>query len=423
MDIFIEGTDGNDNLIGGLDLLNPLNETLIGGIGDDSLFGSDGDDLLFGDVVERNDELNLNNPFAIPGIGVISSEGGNDTLNGGLGNDTLLGQEGNDLILGGAGDDALNGGVDSLIRSEINPNIVLGREFVGGRDTLEGGEGSDVYVTSLDFSGGSVISDSSGEFDTLYVEDFSTDFEAIRGEFDTEVFSDPATYGNSAIELSLPQADIVGLHKSGTELIIDINRDGVAESTDDLTVFNFFDGEGNAGSGSLARINNVVSEEIITFFAENSPELVEGSTVYRFFNNDTGVHFYTASPEERDFIDDNLSNFTLEGASYVSVDPLTGGSGALPVYRFLNEDTGVHLYTISQGERDAASVLDNFSFEGEAFYAYDTQVEGTIPIYRFFNTDTGAHFYTPSFSERDSVSDLAGFESEGVAYFALPADS
>ena len=143
-----------------------------------------------------------------------------------------------------------------------------------------------------------------------------------------------------------------------------------------------------------------------------------GSTVYRFFNTDTGVHFYTVDENERDTVE-NLDNFISEGASYESVDPLSGQS--TPVYRFFNEDTGVHLYTISETERDAVENLDNFIFEGEAFSAYETEVEGSIPIYRFFNSTTGAHFYTPSATERDSVeNDLADFQSEGIAYYALP---
>ncbi len=142
------------------------------------------------------------------------------------------------------------------------------------------------------------------------------------------------------------------------------------------------------------------------------------ATIYRFFNTDTGVHFYTGDENERDAVE-NLNNFIFEGASYESVDPLSGQS--TPVYRFLNEDTGVHLYTISETERDAVEDLDNFVFEGEAFSAYETEVEGSIPIYRFFNSTTGAHFYTPSAAERDSVeNNLADFQSEGIAYYALP---
>ncbi|MCC0177186.1 S8 family serine peptidase [Waterburya agarophytonicola K14] len=149
-------------------------------------------------------------------------------------------------------------------------------------------------------------------------------------------------------------------------------------------------------------------------------------SVYRFFRNDVGVHFYTANPAERDIVGE-LDNFSFEGVSYQSVDPAASSSEVTPVYRFLNQDTGVHLYTTSETERDIVRELDNFSFEGEVFSAYSletgTSIEGAIPIFRFFNTSTGAHFYTPSVAERDNVEDnLPDFQSEGIAYYAFPTD-
>ena len=83
----------------------------------------------------------------------------------------------------------------------------------------------------------------------------------------------------------------------------------------------------------------------------------------------------------------------------------------------INRDTGVHLYTISETESESVAELDNFTFEGEVFSAYGTEVEGSIPIFRFFNSLRGAHFYTPSATERDAVEDLANFKSEGIAYY------
>ena len=151
-------------------------------------------------------------------------------------------------------------------------------------------------------------------------------------------------------------------------------------------------------------------------------EDIDSDAVYRFLNNNTGVHFYTGNETERDAVLD-LPNYTFEGASYESIDPLTGDPEPLPVYRFLNQDTGAHLYTISEAERDATQELDDFSFEGEAFFAYPTEEEGTIPIYRFFNTVTGAHFYTPSTAERDNVeANLPDFISEDIAYYTLPVN-
>ena len=148
----------------------------------------------------------------------------------------------------------------------------------------------------------------------------------------------------------------------------------------------------------------------------------DSNVVYRFFNNNAGVHFYTGNEIERDATQE-LPNFVFEGASYESIDPLTANPEPSPVYRFFNQVTGVHLYTISEAERDATQELPNFVFEGEVFFAYPTQEEGTIPIYRFFNTVTGAHFYTPSAVERDSVeANLPDFISEDVAYYTLPIE-
>lgn len=151
--------------------------------------------------------------------------------------------------------------------------------------------------------------------------------------------------------------------------------------------------------------------------SEEEDLTIASNTVYRFFNANAGVHFYTANEVEREAVQE-LPNFNFEGASYLSADSLTGQP--VPVYRFLNQDTGVHLYTTSEVERDATQQLDNFSFEGEAFFAYPSEVDGSIPIFRFFNTSTGAHFYTPSAVERDAVLDLPDFQAEGIAYHALP---
>lgn len=145
------------------------------------------------------------------------------------------------------------------------------------------------------------------------------------------------------------------------------------------------------------------------------------TTVYRFLNATTGVHFYTADEQEKKIIQSKLLGFDFEGASYQGIDPLTGMGQPLPVYRFYNRDTGVHLYTISETERNVVEDSNNFRYEGEAFFAYETELEGSIPIYRFYNSTTGAHFYTPSTVEKDNIEDnLSGFESEGIAYYALP---
>ncbi len=354
--------------------------------------------------------------FGTDGNDTLSGAENSDFLNGNAGDDVLIGGDGNDAIYGFAGNDSLYGGGQG--------EALLSQ---GGSDNLYGGEGLDVYYISLENGGGSVVSEQPENEDVVAIFAENTDVDAIANLNTTtsetineslEIVNDPNTWGDSAITLSRPQQGIVGLEKSGTNLIIDLNRDGVAEASDDLTINGYFDTEGNLGTGAPFLINNITDQQsVVDFFASNP-----NTTVYRFFNNDTGVHFYTANPEEKIAVEE-LNNYTFEGASYQGIEPLTGQGSSVPVYRFLNEDTGVHLYTVSTQERDAVQELDNFSFEGEAFFAYETQVDGSIPIYRFFNPITGAHFYTPSTSERDNVeNNLLDFQSEGIAYYALPSD-
>ncbi len=148
------------------------------------------------------------------------------------------------------------------------------------------------------------------------------------------------------------------------------------------------------------------------------------STVYRFLNQDTGVHLYTTSKVERDNILETLPNYEFESFSYVSVDSLTGNPEPKEVYRLLNQDTGTHLYTISENEKNSVeNTLDNFSLESESFFAYTEQQTGTVPVYRFYNNETGAHFYTPSEVEKSVIDEtLPNYTSEGIAYYVFPVD-
>jgi hypothetical protein len=126
----------------------------------------------------------------------------------------------------------------------------------------------------LENGGGSVIKGDSTDAGVVIVAD-NTDVNAILSNVTgieaeiLDVFNDPDTWGDAAIELSSPEEGIVGLEKSGTSLIIDINRDGVAEARDDLTITNYFDDQGDLGVGAPAiLINNIISQQdVVDFFA------------------------------------------------------------------------------------------------------------------------------------------------------------
>ena len=151
-----------------------------------------------------------------------------------------------------------------------------------------------------------------------------------------------------------------------------------------------------------------------------------GVSVYRFLRTDTQTQFYTASEVERDAVVENLTNYELEGISFIGADvPEADIAGISPVYRFFNTSTGVHFYTADENERAFVQEnLDNFVFEGIPYYGYDTQIEGTVPLYRFYNEGLDAHFYTPSTEERDAFIASPDFEPEGgdggIAFYVEP---
>lgn len=169
-------------------------------------------------------------------------------------------------------------------------------------------------------------------------------------------------------------------------------------------------------------LGDSVEDRFIVAVGDAQPDLdPQDATVYRFLNQDTGVHLYTSSEVERGFIEENLPNYTAEGSAYISVDPFTGSPEPEKVYRFLNQDTGTHLYTTSEVEKESVEDnLANYSLETESFFAFGEQQPGTVPVYRFFNTQTGAHFYTPSEVERQSVEEtLPNYQAEGIAYYTF----
>ncbi len=199
----------------------------------------------------------------------------NEILRGSVGDEAILGGAGDDRIYGSFGDDIIAGGV---IGEDPDPTI-----GTGGSDTLYGGYGNDAYYVSLSAGGGTVIKDEVDPDDTdvLFITaadtnlDILFDLEAAAGDesdslFDLndylELVTDPTSFGDSAIKIALPEAGIVGIEQVGTSLIIDLNRDGIADTQDDLTIADFFDEDGQLGSGSIAQINNIIDSQAIADF-------------------------------------------------------------------------------------------------------------------------------------------------------------
>ena len=143
--------------------------------------------------------------------------------------------------------------------------------------------------------------------------------------------------------------------------------------------------------------------------------------VYRFYNSATGAHFFTTSTAERDNVINTLSPpFNHEGEAFSVASDFSPGLS--PVHRFYNTQSGVHFYTISETERaNVVANLTQFQYEGVAYHASQVSGQGLLPFYRFYVPSRGFHFYTASEEEKNSIiANLAAVYSfEGVGYYVL----
>jgi hypothetical protein len=180
-------------------------------------------------------------------------------------------------------------------------------------------------------------------------------------------------------------------------------------------------------NGQNANNPNALNGEQSTTYGEKAIAAQIASTsvaksVFRFYNSNSGTHFYTMSVVERDYIIQNFPFFSYEGvkfSAYPNTDPALS-----PVYRFYNKITGTHFYTINPAEKDfvIATWPEIFNFEGVAWHASTVEATDWIPIFRFYNRQTGTHFYTASAAEKDYIIKTWNwFTFEGIAYFVTPA--
>ncbi len=198
----ITGTIGNDTIVG-----TAVTDTLNGAGGNDLIFGYGSAMGTIGQpppVIDPAGGGALDNDSLIGGVGndTVRAGGGNDTVDGGVGLDQLFGDDGNDSIDGGAGTDKMTGGAgndtfavdtaadlvtelaaggDDRILSSVSltiaanvetlqlagaaninatgnaaANILFGNQGANildgkvGADTMNAGDGDDVYVVDND---------------------------------------------------------------------------------------------------------------------------------------------------------------------------------------------------------------------------------------------------------------------------------
>ena len=158
--------------------------------------------------------------------------------------------------------------------------------------------------------------------------------------------------------------------------------------------------------------------------------------VYRFFDANTGTHFFTADSNEKNILTTPSSSgyrpdLVEETNDFGAVDPNSSNPAKVQVFRFFDSIHGTHFFTANQAEATgimdpkSSSFRSDLVFEPNAtFYEHATQQAGDVPVYRFFDTSFGTHFYTGNQAEFAALTTpgTASFRTdlvyEGVGFYA-----
>ena len=210
-------------------------------------------------------------------------------------------------------------------------------------------------------------------------------------------------------------------------------------NTAGISSFNAGANTADLSSKILVDKDSIVTDSVqenVEFVASLTEARMNLSEIHRFYQYEKGFHFYTADNNESNVIQEETAAGNLaydyEGESFAALsantDSLTGEliEGAEEVYRFFNSNTGAHLFTMDEVEKDyIESTLDNYSYEGVAYYAFEEQHEkiDTIPVYRMYNGQTDTHLLTVDNNEVDYIQEnLSHFSLEsnnGIAFYVM----
>jgi len=150
---------------------------------------------------------------------------------------------------------------------------------------------------------------------------------------------------------------------------------------------------------------------------------------YRYYNEQTGDHFYETINEDLGNIGYTQENIACGYVFPTSVSrALRKELGLVPLYRYWNEGFGDHFYEIKY--EDLSSI--GYAYEGEACYVFPpgintTEVEDSltnrgyidvpkiIGFYRYWNEGLQDHFY----ETKDEDLSFIGYASEGLECFVF----
>lgn len=156
--------------------------------------------------------------------------------------------------------------------------------------------------------------------------------------------------------------------------------------------------------------------------------------VHRFFNVASQSFFYTADLQEATVILANSAlvrdatvrwPYVYQGATFSAAHSY---EGSIDLHRFYNAETGHHFFTASDEERVyVQSQIDAgkwpYVYEGIAYQVYPEDptpdTEGNeVPVFRYYSATLNRHAYTADEKEALLFIQSSDWEYEGLAFFA-----
>lgn len=183
----------------------------------------------------------------------------------------------------------------------------------------------------------------------------------------------------------------------------------------------------SSSTTSSATPSSTSSNSSTTSSASTSVGSLDSVTMYRYYNESKGVHFYTDNKATMErFPDYSYEKEAFRVFPKANAESYISNPDIVPVYRFYNPETGAHFYTANESQ--AARVRDNYSppfiDEGIKFYVYRAGSGFGTELRKFFNPSTGAHFFTAFENEMNALTNDSRFNTtfnnEGEAFRVIP---
>ena len=150
----------------------------------------------------------------------------------------------------------------------------------------------------------------------------------------------------------------------------------------------------------------------------NSIQVIAGN-IYRLSNPITGRFLFSSNKVEIDII--TGMDWINEGIAYKSPG---SDQETTALHRFNTNGNG-HFYTANEYEKEILESTTSWSYEGIAFQVYSheqaSSVTGAVPVIRYLNTNSGVHLYSTSSFEQDLLNEAPEWLSEGIAWYGEAA--